>query len=723
MTTRIRRGLAAAALAVAVVATPLLPVAGATAAQPAGRTLQDFAAAGGVQDSPGNLSAPSAGVSRVHLRKGQMNGYKVRSWIDDAQEATLSYEVYVPRATHDNGLSRVDLKLPGLAGSPRSQSPWYASSGGTLQNDSFSVRLHARQSSHYGVGHPWWDAYIYAPYAGGKSFNEWGISVPLTTGRNGAGERMSIPTDRWFEVKIRVALNTPGANDGQLDLWVDGQQGVSLRDVRWRPKGQDTPINMLMAETFFNSPGAPQDSHIDMRNFRISYGPQAEQPQTEQPQTEQPQTEQPQSGQSPSEGQSSSGQTSTGRPSAASTGVVAGTSLSSMAGGTVKTSGLIANKVITGNATFTGDNVTLRNVRVTGHAVFRGTNVTIEDSEFGSWALSGAKNVRATRVEILGNPGQDGLHITSTTAPVSNVVITDSYIANPKLTSGAHYDGIQVRGVTGLTLRNTVVDLGAYQSGYNSALFLEDANGGNRDVTVENSWLLGGGYTISGRGQNVRITGTTIAAGKWGYMNPNTTGITAWSANRNPDGATLTHSGGKITVGATPAPTPTPTPTPTPAPEPTPTPTPQPTPAPSVVYVSDTAWRQVANGWGSVEKDQNNGTGAAGDGGHLAIGTRTYAKGLGTHANSEVVVPVNGASTFAAEIGIASYTSGRGTVVFQVWAGSTKLYDSGVVRGKDAPKAITVDVRGRSEIRLVVTNAGDGSDQDHANWADARLLP
>jgi len=41
-------------------------------------------------------------------------------------------------------------------------------------------------------------------------------------------------------------------------------------------------------------------------------------------------------------------------------------------------------------------------------------------------------------VEILGNPGQDGLHITSTTAPVSNVVITDSYIANPKLTSGAH---------------------------------------------------------------------------------------------------------------------------------------------------------------------------------------------------------------------------------------------------------------------------------------------
>ncbi|WP_345712001.1 NPCBM/NEW2 domain-containing protein, partial [Kineococcus glutinatus] len=57
-------------------------------------------------------------------------------------------------------------------------------------------------------------------------------------------------------------------------------------------------------------------------------------------------------------------------------------------------------------------------------------------------------------------------------------------------------------------------------------------------------------------------------------------------------------------------------------------------------YVSDTAFRTVRNGWGPVERDRSNGGQAAGDGKTLTIGTTTYAKGLGVHAASEVVVPV-----------------------------------------------------------------------------------
>ncbi|WP_155855378.1 polysaccharide lyase, partial [Actinotalea ferrariae] len=244
----------------------------AEAAVPPGETLQDFAARGGVQDSPENLTMPSPGVSRVHLDQGRMNGYKVRSSIATATEATLTYRVLVPRDTHDNGLSLIDLKMPGLAGAPADQSLWYASSGGTLQPDSFSVRLHARKSSSYSVGHPWWDAYIYAPYAAGKTFNTWGISVPISTGTNGAGERMRIPVDRWFDVQIHVKLNTPGVNDGLLNIWIDGQQGIRLSDVRWRPAGVTTPLNLLMAETFYNSPGAPKDAHIDFADFLITPG-------------------------------------------------------------------------------------------------------------------------------------------------------------------------------------------------------------------------------------------------------------------------------------------------------------------------------------------------------------------------------------------------------------------------------------------------------------------
>jgi len=61
------------------------------------------------------------------------------------------------------------------------------------------------------------------------------------------------------------------------------------------------------------------------------------------------------------------------------------------------------------------------------------------------------------------------------------------------------------------------------------------------------------------------------------------------------------------------------------------------------------------------------------------------------------------------DIGIDKETGGRGTVVFQVWADGKLKYDSGVVRGADAAKSLTVDVTGAKELRLVVTTANDGN--------------
>ncbi len=129
----------------------------------------------------------------------------------------------------------------------------------------------------------------------------------------------------------------------------------------------------------------------------------------------------------------------------------------------------------------------------------------------------------------------------------------------------------------------------------------------------------------------------------------------------------------------------------------------------------------MRNGWGPVEKDRSNGELKAGDGRTLKIGGRSYATGLGVHAASEVVVPVAGFSTFSAEVGVDSEVGAGGSVVFQVWNGTTKLADSGVLRGGQAAKSLVVDVTGASEIRLVVTNAGDTTTGDHADWAAAYL--
>ncbi|PYE53474.1 NPCBM/NEW2 domain-containing protein, partial [Deinococcus yavapaiensis] len=58
----------------------------------------------------------------------------------------------------------------------------------------------------------------------------------------------------------------------------------------------------------------------------------------------------------------------------------------------------------------------------------------------------------------------------------------------------------------------------------------------------------------------------------------------------------------------------------------------------------------------------------------------------------------------------------------QVYGDGVKLYDSGVTRGADAVKAVSVNVTGRSDLKLVVTNGGDSIDYDHADWASAKVV-
>src|SRR5690606_22106690 len=63
----------------------------------------------------------------------------------------------------------------------------------------------------------------------------------------------------------------------------------------------------------------------------------------------------------------------------------------------------------------------------------------------------------------------------------------------------------------------------------------------------------------------------------------------------------------------------------------------------------------------------------------------------------------------------------NGSVVFQVWADGQQLYTSGIVTGTTPTLQISLDIAGRQELVLIVTDAGDGRDWDHADWADARI--
>lgn len=128
-------------------------------------------------------------------------------------------------------------------------------------------------------------------------------------------------------------------------------------------------------------------------------------------------------------------------------------------------------------------------------------------------------------------------------------------------------------------------------------------------------------------------------------------------------------------------------------------------------------------GWGELRFDA-----AAGLPGQpspkIRIKDKEYARGLGHHANSSIVLDLSGEfKAFEAEVG-SQWQGGAtaGSVLFQVFVDGKKVFDSGVMRENDAPKPVSVSVEGADELQLVVTDAGDGITADSANWADARLI-
>ncbi|MCF3128987.1 NPCBM/NEW2 domain-containing protein [Streptomyces olivochromogenes] len=139
--------------------------------------------------------------------------------------------------------------------------------------------------------------------------------------------------------------------------------------------------------------------------------------------------------------------------------------------------------------------------------------------------------------------------------------------------------------------------------------------------------------------------------------------------------------------------------------------------------LSDLSWASATNGWGPVEPDRSNGEKAAGDGHTLTINGTTYAKGLGTHAASDVTYYLGGTcSRLTVNVGVDDEAGGtNGSVVFRLYRDDTLVADSGRMTGADAAKSLSADLTGGIELRLAATDSGDGLNYDHADWATPQL--
>ncbi|MCA1072779.1 NPCBM/NEW2 domain-containing protein [Clostridium bowmanii] len=135
-------------------------------------------------------------------------------------------------------------------------------------------------------------------------------------------------------------------------------------------------------------------------------------------------------------------------------------------------------------------------------------------------------------------------------------------------------------------------------------------------------------------------------------------------------------------------------------------------------------WKSAISGWKTVQKDKSideNVITLAGVSGPMA-----FAKGLGTHAVSEVVYNLAGGTykNFQCYVGQDQEIGGAyDGVGFQIYLDGLKAFDSGTMT-KDAPaKLINLDVTKKSELKLIVSDGGSGIiSEDHGDWADAKLL-
>ncbi len=137
--------------------------------------------------------------------------------------------------------------------------------------------------------------------------------------------------------------------------------------------------------------------------------------------------------------------------------------------------------------------------------------------------------------------------------------------------------------------------------------------------------------------------------------------------------------------------------------------------AAETVRLEDLDLGGMSSGWGKPQKNQSVTERP------LSIGGQKFERGVGTHANSENWITLDGKTkSFTAQVGVDdNANNGGASIEFLVYGDGRELWRSGVCKWRDAPRKCRVDLNGVKILELVATDAGDGVNFDHANWADA----
>ena len=147
-------------------------------------------------------------------------------------------------------------KLPGLAGGA-------ANTGGAKPDgtDGWSARMMWREQGAV-------EQYVYHP----DQPNEWGEDLLWDE-----GVQRHFEPGTWHHVRHRLQMNTPGAHDGVIEGWFDGELALRREGMRFRDT-DDLGIDALLFSTFFGgadaSWAASADEVVDFDDFEVAPAPQ-----------------------------------------------------------------------------------------------------------------------------------------------------------------------------------------------------------------------------------------------------------------------------------------------------------------------------------------------------------------------------------------------------------------------------------------------------------------
>lgn len=179
-------------------------------------------------DAPNGFVSLDGSALRVTIDKGAQLGadlrFKFRKQLGSEPD-DIHFRYYLRLSQSWNGAVEGG-KLPGLAGT-YGQAGW--GGRGWDGNKGWSLR------GSFGLptpkDHPSPGRVLLGTYAyHGGSGNTYGEILPWTGGQ-AAG---LIGVDRWVCIEQHVRLNTPGKDDGLLEVWIDGRPTLVRRDLRLR---------------------------------------------------------------------------------------------------------------------------------------------------------------------------------------------------------------------------------------------------------------------------------------------------------------------------------------------------------------------------------------------------------------------------------------------------------------------------------------------------------